>query len=225
MTPLLTPPNPVIVITGIDTDIGKTYATGWYARHLMNQGYTVITQKLVQTGCTAVADDIVTHRQIQGIELTKEDQDGITCPYVFSYPCSPHLAADMAGITIDTACIINATNTLASCYDYVLIEGAGGLAVPYNKTQTTLDYIANQGYPIVLVTSGRLGSINHTLLSLMVCQARNINVYAVFYNTYAISDKAISADTKTYLQNHLARHHKDTVFWEVPVLENAKLSP
>ncbi|EFA27827.1 dethiobiotin synthase [Haemophilus influenzae HK1212] len=83
----------VIFISGIDTDVGKTVATGIYAKKLMEQGFSVITQKMIQTGCKNIADDLLVHRKIQGIDLTEEDLQGKTCPYVFEYPCSPHLAA------------------------------------------------------------------------------------------------------------------------------------
>ena len=77
----------VLFVSGIDTDIGKSIATGYYAKHLMQQGYSVITQKMVQTGCQDISTDIIVHRKIQGITLTEEDRQGITCPYLFDYPC------------------------------------------------------------------------------------------------------------------------------------------
>ncbi|STY61014.1 dithiobiotin synthetase [Mannheimia haemolytica] len=53
----------VFFITGIDTDIGKTIATGWYAKKLMQQGASVITQKMIQTGCRGIAEDLLIHRK------------------------------------------------------------------------------------------------------------------------------------------------------------------
>ena len=91
----------VLFVSGIDTDIGKSIATGYYAKHLMQQGYSVITQKMVQTGCQDISMDIIVHRKIQGIVLTEEDRQGITCPYLFDYPCSPHMAARLQQTCID----------------------------------------------------------------------------------------------------------------------------
>ena len=93
----------ILFVGGIDTDIGKTVATGWLAAKLMRQGFSVITQKIVQTGCTGISDDILVHRRLQNLPLLPEDTDGTTCPYLFGYPCSPHLAARMAGARIDPA--------------------------------------------------------------------------------------------------------------------------
>ena len=89
----------VLFIAGIDTDVGKTVATGLYARELAEAGCNVITQKLVQTGCSGLADDILSHRRLQGIEPTAFDADGTTAPYVFPYPCSPHMAAAQQGVS------------------------------------------------------------------------------------------------------------------------------
>lgn len=205
----------VLFITGIDTDIGKTVATGLYAKRLMSQGFSVITQKWIQTGCTDVSSDILTHRTLQNIALTNDDHQGTTCPYILPYPASPHLAAQMAGVVIDPLVISSATQTLKSHYDYVLIEGAGGLCVPYDDTNTALDYIAQAGYPVVLVTSGRLGSINHTLLSLMACRTHHLDVACLIYNTFGQTDPLICQNTKHYLKQYVQTHFKEAQFFEM----------
>ena len=99
----------VLFITGIDTNIGKTFATGMIACALAEKGTKVITQKMIQTGCTEVSEDIEMHRKIQGIPFTEEDKAGLTCPYIFTYPCSPHMAAEKDGKTIDLSVITEAT--------------------------------------------------------------------------------------------------------------------
>ncbi|NOL49075.1 dethiobiotin synthase [Pelistega europaea] len=202
----------IIFISGIDTNVGKTCATGWYASKLMQQGYKVITQKLVQTGCKGIPEDIIKHREIQGIELTPEDNQGLTCPYIFDYPCSPLLAAKLANKKIEEQVFDQSTQTLSLRYDVVLIEGTGGLYVPYQEDRTTIDYIATRHYPTILVTSSRLGSINHTLLSLYACQQRNIPVLTVIYNLHPEEDLAISQDTQFFLQNYLQKHFPSTTF-------------
>ena len=93
----MTVPQYTIAVGGIDTDAGKSVVTGLLARHLLDQGKAVTTLKLVQTGCTGMAEDIVQHRRLMGQALTDWDRDGTTCPYVFPFPASPLLAARMAG--------------------------------------------------------------------------------------------------------------------------------
>ena len=190
----------VYFISGIDTSVGKTAATGAIAKALAQAGKRVITQKMIQTGCEQVSEDIEEHRRIQGIPFTEEDREGWTCPYIFSYPCSPHMAAAKDGHTIDLQVITQATERLRERYEYVLLEGAGGLMVPNDFQSLTIDYIRDQGYPLILVTSGKLGSINHTLLSLFAAEQYGIPVKAIVYNQYPHIDALIEANTLEYLR-------------------------
>ena len=190
----------VYFISGIDTSVGKTAATGAIAKALAQAGKRVITQKMIQTGCEQVSEDIEEHRRIQGIPFTEEDREGWTCPYIFSYPCSPHMAAAKDGRTIDLQVITQVTERLRERYEYVLLEGAGGLMVPNDFQSLTIDYIRDQGYPLILVTSGKLGSINHTLLSLFAAEQYGIPVKAIVYNQYPHIDALIEANTLEYLR-------------------------
>ena len=82
----------IYFISGIDTDAGKSYATGYLARCLNENGVKTITQKFIQTGNTGRSEDIELHRKIMGTGLTEEDREGLTMPEIFSYPASPLLA-------------------------------------------------------------------------------------------------------------------------------------
>ncbi len=101
---------------------------------------------------------------------------------------------------------------MAEKYDYVLLEGAGGLMVPYCEEATTLDYIQSNNYPLILVTSGKLGSINHTLLSLEACRSNGVSVLSVMYNGYLEYDPIISQETQGYLKGYLKRYFPETGF-------------
>jgi len=186
----------VICITGIDTDIGKTIVTGLLGRFLLKRGEKVISQKVVQTGCSGLSEDIITHRRIMGQDLLPEDRDGLTCPYVFPVPCSPHLAASLAGAAIDCQKIDRATRILQKSYDCILLEGVGGLFVPLNKSTTLIDYLLEKDYPLVLVSSSRLGSINHTLSALKIIQQNGLSLLGIVYNCYPETDKRIEEDTR-----------------------------
>ncbi len=200
----------VFFVSGIDTGVGKTFATGILARALMNRGKKVITQKMVQTGCKEVSEDIEMHRRLMGIPFTDDDRAGLTCPYVFTYPCSPHMAAERDGRSIDLAEVTRATRALQERYEYVLLEGAGGLMVPNDHHSLAIDYISEMGYPLILVTSGKLGSINHTLLSLLACRHYGIRVDSLVYNTYPRTDALIEENTLTYLRELLASRLQGT---------------
>lgn len=226
----------VLFISGIDTDIGKTYATGMLAKALMEQGTSVITQKLVQTGVSVnpmtgemgIADDIMTHRQLMNIPLQPCDLDFTTCAHRYEKPASPHLASRLSKQTLDPEVITSATKSLQADYEVVLLEGAGGLLVPITEQLFVLDYIAAQGYPILLVTSGRLGSINHTLLSLEAITQRGLQVHTVIYNHIHDdtdnTDAEIANSTIEFLQNHLQQYYPTTHWLQLPHLENHSMS-
>lgn len=212
----------VLFVTGIDTNIGKTYATGILAHALAEQGKTVITQKMIQTGCEEISEDIEMHRKLQGIPFTEEDKQGLTCPYIFTYPCSPHMAAAKDKRNIDLSVITAATQQLQEKYEYVLLEGAGGLMVPNDFDSLTIDYVKEQGYPVILVTSGKLGSINHTLLSLYACKQYGIPVKALVYNLFPKADALIEANTMEYLAQYLQKESPETTIITLPDMEKAQ---
>ena len=122
-------------------------------------------------------------------------------------PCSPHLAARIDKRPIDFGKIERATRELSHRYDTVLVEGAGGLMVPLTEDFLTIDYIAEKQYPLIFVTSGKLGSINHTLLSFEAIKNRDIALDTVLYNLYpTVEDKTIQEDTmKSVSYTHLVR--------------------
>lgn len=200
----------VLFVSGIDTDAGKSYATGMLALRYMEQGLRVVTQKFVQTGCPdGYSDDIALHRRLMGVGLLDVDLDHTTAPVVFSYPASAQLAAAMDGREIDLSLVEKSTATLSDVYDVVLIEGAGGLMVPITDDYLTIDYIERHSLPVVLVTNARLGSINHTILSLEAIASRGITLHSVVFNHYFDSDKPIAEDTRGFIERYVRKHFPD----------------
>lgn len=209
----------IYFVSGIDTDAGKSYCTAWYAAQLMKEGKRTITQKFIQTGNVGHSEDIDLHRRLMGTGYLPEDREGLTMPEIFSYPASPDLASRIDQRPIDFDKIEQATQELARRYEVVLVEGAGGLMVPLKDEYLTINYIAEKNYPLIFVTSGKLGSINHTLLSLEAIARRGITLDTVLYNLYpTIEDSTIQQDTKQYLQRYLERHFPQCRFLTVPVL-------
>lgn len=210
-------------VAGIDTDIGKTYATGFLAAQLAKSGRKVVTQKLVETGAKGRSQDVLTHRAIMGSGLLPEDRPAsgvaLTAPTLFEYPASVHLASRLEGRRVDTQAWSAATAELARRYETVLIEGAGGLCVPIDDTGFLfIDYIAAQNYPVVLVSSGRLGSVNHTLLSLQALKQRGIVLHSLVYNCAQNSDPLIADDTERFLRAFLQKSDPKARFYRLPYL-------
>lgn len=209
----------IYFVTGIDTDAGKSIATGYLARQLMQSGKRVITQKLIQTGNTSMSEDIEVHRKMMGTGLLPEDVEHITCPFIFTHPCSPHLAAQIDQREIDINRINECTRILSDKYDVVLIEGAGGVMVPIKEDYLTIDFMAQQNYPVILVTSSKLGSLNHTLLTLEACKNRGLQIKSIIYNEFPIADPIIAADSYQYLERYIKENKMDTTLQRMPILD------
>ncbi len=206
----------ILFVAGIDTGVGKTIATGLLAASYAARGYRVVTQKLVQTGSEGVPEDILEHRRLMGCDVYPEDRSGLTCPYVFRFPGSPHLAAALEGRRIDTRRLAAATRALARRYEIVLVEGVGGLQVPLTRKTTVLDFVARQGWPVLLVSSPRLGSINHTLLSLEALHTRRLPLAGVLYNLHPAARAEIVSDTRRVIQTALRRMGCTTPVLDLP---------
>lgn len=209
----------VYFISGIDTDAGKSYCAAWWARRIMDEGHSVITQKFIQTGNNGFSEDIDVHRRIMGTGMFPEDIDHTTAPVIFSYPCSPQLAARLDNREIDLSIIDKATATLAARYDTVLIEGAGGLMVPLTDTMFTIDYIASRQLPLALTVHGKLGSINHIILSLEAIKSRGINLTNILYNTHFDTDPVIAADTRAFLGRYINHHFPTAEILDIPTIK------
>lgn len=207
-----------VFVTGIDTDAGKSYATGWLAAELLKRGIPVITQKFVQTGNSGYSEDIEVHRKITGTGILEVDRTFLTAPEIFSYPASPDLAARIDGRELDLKRIEHAADRLAEEYENVIIEGAGGLMVPLKGDYLTIDYIRDKSLPVVLVTNGRLGSISHTLLAVEAIGNAGIPLLAVVYNPYFDKDSVICEDTRRYISNWIRKRYPATEYLEMPSL-------
>lgn len=211
-------PERVYFVSGIDTDAGKTIATGYISRALLSEGVKVVTQKLIQTGNHGISEDIRVHRQIEGRDLLPEDLDQTTNPLIYTYPCSPHMAIAIDGKEPRYDLARASTRKLAVSFDKVLLEGAGGLMVPLTLSRLTIDYAKEEGLPVILVTTAKLGSINHTILSLEALQSRGIPLAMLVYNQAIATDDKITEETERYLRGYFHEHAPETAFVVLPKL-------
>lgn len=150
-------------ITGTDTDIGKSVIASWLCIHTSADYW-----KPIQTGSIQGTDsDYV--RQLAHANIHPE-------AYVFKAPSSPHIAAEMENCHIDINYIhLPKINKL-------IVEGAGGVLVPINKSVLMIDLIKQLQLPVIVVARSGLGTINHTCLTLEALQMRNIKITGVIMN-------------------------------------------
>lgn len=195
----------ILAVCGIDTGVGKSLVTGLLARRLLEQGTGVTTMKLVETGGSGRSQDILLHRRLMGRGWDADDETGLTCPYLFPCPASPHLAARLAAGRVETTRLDQCLTALRDKYATVLLEGAGGLLVPLTDELLLADFLAERGLPILLVTSARLGSINHTLLSLEAIRARGLVLAGLVYNHHPPALPEIETDSRRLFRRWLER--------------------
>jgi len=149
------------VVTGTDTNIGKTvFCAGLCG--LLGARYW----KPVQAGLDEPTDSEVV-AEFAGVEIVPE-------AYRLKLAASPHQAAAEEGVTIDPDALVPPEGPL-------VIEGAGGLMVPLNPQTLTIDVFARWDLPLILCARTRLGTINHTLLSIEAIRARNIPLLGVAF--------------------------------------------
>lgn len=91
--------------------------------------------------------------------------------------------------------------------------------VPITDDYFAIDYVTEHRLPVILTTNSRLGSINHTLLSLEAIRSRGLELRAVIYNAYFDNDAEISADTREFVGRYLAKHFPDTEYIVMPKYE------
>jgi dethiobiotin synthetase len=171
-----------LFVTGTDTGVGKTVVCGLLGRFLRERGFRVVTQKWVQTGAER-PEDLAEHGRLMGLpDVLRGSELRDRCPYRFSYPASPHLAAAREGAVIDPHVIAAAYGRLAADHDVVLVEGTGGFLVPLAEGVLAGDLVGDLGIAALLVVGNRLGCINHALLTVEAIRRRAVPLEGLVFN-------------------------------------------
>lgn len=161
-----------IVVTGTDTDVGKTVFAAALTAALGAQYW-----KPVQAGL----DD--------GTDATRVTELGVPAQrivpeaYRLATPCSPHRAAEIDGVVIDPACL-----DLPAVEGPLVVEGAGGALVPVTRTLLYADLFARWSRPVVIVARTGLGTINHSLLTIGALRARGVAILGIAFSGDAVED-------------------------------------
>ncbi len=155
-----------LFITGIGTDVGKTIASA-----IITEALEADYWKPIQAGDLATSDS---HK----IKAYLSNENTVIHPnsYALNTPASPHLAAELDNVLIDINQIIEPVTE-----NHLVIEGAGGIFVPINDTETIVDLI-QPDYKVIVVSRHYLGSINHTLLTIEALQSRKITIAGILFN-------------------------------------------
>jgi dethiobiotin synthetase len=172
------PPRFSCFVTGTDTEIGKTLISSAMLHALVQRGVRACGMKPVAAG-TELLEDGKSHNDdcdrlaaAGNVHLLQS----ITTPFLLKEAAAPHIAAELAGITISPVPILAAYVEINAASDAVVVEGVGGFRVPLNDEYDTADLAEVLALPVVLVVGLRLGCISHALLTVEAILARGLTL-------------------------------------------------
>lgn len=181
-----------IFITATGTDVGKTYISALIVKAMRETGYNCGYYKPVLSGVEESGGKLVKsdcNYVVERANIPVSAEDCVT--YWWKEAVSPHLASERAGETILTAKIKSDFDKACEKYDYLLVEGAGGITCPLRlrgEKYLLKDLINDLGMEIIIVADGGLGTINSTLLTVEYARANGINIRGIILNNYLEDD-------------------------------------
>ncbi len=176
----------VIFVTATDTGVGKTTVSAALAKLLKDRGKNVGYFKPVETGCDPVCHDASLLSRITG-----QTVDEIVL-YRYRLPVSPLVAQEYELIEIDMDRILLHLDGLRKKYDFLIVEGAGGIKVPITESDgnilTYLDFVYQASLPVLIVSRAGLGTINHTVLTVDALNSINAQIKGIIINGFKGND-------------------------------------
>lgn len=169
-------------VTGTDTGIGKTAFTCGLANLLRVSGIDVGVMKPFATGIPQKngfqSEDVSMLVRSSGVS----DPESLINPYFFAIPASPYSAAKKLGRQIDLDLVLSSFDKLCSTHDVMLVEGIGGIMTPILKDYFVIDLIKDLNLDVVVVTGSKIGTINHTTLTIDACKKHGIHISGLIIN-------------------------------------------
>ncbi len=175
-----------IFVTATDTGIGKTTVSSAIASLLKKQNKKVAYFKPVETGCNPKPQDAKMLSSITGQSIEE------VVLYTFRHPVAPYVAEQLEGKKIHIKKILEHFHKLKQKYQYIIVEGAGGVCVPITRVggnfYTYLNLIKDLNIPALVVSRAALGTINHTCMTVELLKQHNIEIKGIILNLFEKSD-------------------------------------
>jgi dethiobiotin synthetase len=184
------------LVTGTDTGVGKTFVTAGTIRFVRALGIDCIGMKPI---CTGDNRDVVEIAAASG----NAEPENLLNPIWYRTPVAPYTAAMIENLCIDLFAIRTAFEILSKRHSKILVEGAGGIAVPIHANYDFRDLAKDLGLKIIVVAANRLGVLNHTRLTIEAIRSAGLDCSLVVLNS-AVQESDISQSTNLgVLQNLL----------------------
>ena len=173
-----------LFVTGTDTNIGKTFISCLITNVLREHGVDVGVMKPFATGYKRYSTTFGSEDAWRLSRAAKvADPYYLINPYFYQIGTAPLLAAAMSGRpTPNLGVAVKKLRRLSTLHEFLVVEGIGGVMVPISRKKTILDFIKMVGFPVIIVTSPKVGTINHTLLTFQACLNSRIRVDAIIIN-------------------------------------------
>ena len=182
-----------VFVTGTGTEVGKSVVAAAIARTAAAAGRTVAVFKPAASGLDEAGE--ADHELLRRASGSSQD-DGEIAPYRYGPAVSPHLAAELAGEEIEPGRLLAAASSAAEDVDVLVCVGVGGFLVPLTREYLVRDLCVALGYPVVVVASPGLGTINHTLLTLEAVRGAGLEVRAVVMTPWAERPTRMELDNR-----------------------------
>jgi len=173
-----------LFVTATDTDIGKTYVCAGLAYALKKSGIDVGIMKPFACGVKQKIGFSSNDLTILTNAAMVDDAEDIINPFFFPIPASPYTAAKNLGVKIDVAHVMECFRKLDKIHDIVLVEGIGGIMTPILKDYAIIDLIKDLMANTIIVTSSKIGTVNHTVLTCNMCKNMNIPIKGLIINNF-----------------------------------------
>jgi dethiobiotin synthetase len=147
-----------------------------------------------------------------------KDSEELINPYFFPIPASPYTAANKLNVQIDIDLVMHRFEKLQTMHDVMLVEGIGGILTPILKNYCVADLIKDMNLGTFVVTSSRIGTVNHTLMTLSAAERHGLNVHGIIINNV----DSTGYDTNE-LKNDLTNLSGIEVICTIPKLNTVKI--
>lgn len=171
-----------IFILGTDTGVGKTVVAAGLTLALRSRGIRVGVMKPIATGCLGHTGRLVSIDAAYLMEAALMDSPVLVNPVRYRSPVAPSVAAVVEKVEVNIDQIVEAYKKLQKEFDFIVVEGVGGVLVPIKENYFVSNLLDALELPALLVTASKLGTINHTLLSVEALLSRGIEIVGIIMN-------------------------------------------